>query len=346
MQTSSAIIETIQVMLRQEVAYASPCDPETTDEVIARTKMVDWCCRVISLCRLEIEVVAIAMNYADRMCLQSLPQKPQNSLYEYQLIVMTSLYIAAKVHAPEALDPKLVSNLSRQLYTPHQIEECERTILATLSYRVNPITAHSCLHPMFELLSLWSHVDSCTAVISIHEKEIAMKFAFQQIDAYTCNHHCSTAIRQSMVAYCAFMNALGMISLLREKHTSNYKKKNNAMTALYNFGYSLAHLFNINLMDDDDIRMLRQTQYLLDGVGSMVSPSPSMISKPNKCTTASPLPSSSLYKHQLETTDSMSTTNTTTNKRMRGNEGNHIVKTTNSKAYRYKSCECRHIHVK
>ena len=331
MLPASAIVETIQVMLRQEVAYATTFDTATPNhEETPRTKMVDWCCRVVSYCHLDIEIAAIAMNYADRMCMIRQPYLLQSNLYEYQLIVMTSLYIAAKVHAPEALDPKLVSNLSRQLYTPQQIEECERTILSTLSYRVNPITAYAYLHPMLELL-VRSWNDECTTMISIHERDIAMKFACQQIDTYICHNHCSSSIRHSMVAYCAFMNALGYISLRREGKANH----TGSTIILYNYGCNLARLFHVDLMDEDDIRTLTQTQQMLsggDGGTTMASPGSTMSPRHTKCT----LPTSpTLYKQLRDKTidSSIATTNATTiytntnqnNKRIRVNDCRSII---------------------
>ena len=306
MLPAAAIVETIQVMLHQEVYYNPIFDVEDTCDSLIRTKMVDWCCQVIEFCKLDMEIAVIAMNYADRMYAMHPLSSIQSNLHEYQLTVMTSLYIAAKIHAAEALDPKLVSNLSRQLYTPQQVEECERKILSTLSYKVNPITAYAFLHPVFELLQY--HDDGCTATISIHEKEIAMKFAFHQIDIYVNHYHCSTSIRHSMVAYCAFMNAIGYISMLRGNDT-----KSRSMILLYNFGYSLAHLFNIDLMDKDDVRLLTKTQHMLCGDGGNTH----LMSPSSKCTILPIAHPPHVYHLQPTAKDCMITA---TNKRSREND--------------------------
>ncbi len=310
MLPAAAIVETIQVMLHQEAHYTPTFDFEDTCDSLIRSRMVDWCCQVIECCKLDIEIAVIAMNYADRMCTMYPLESIQSNLQEYQFTVMTSLYIAAKIHAPEALDPKLVSNLSRQLYTPQQVEECERKILSTLSYKVNPITAYAFLHPVFELLQY--NGDGCTATISIPEKEIAMKFAFHQIDIYVSHYHCSTSMRHSMVAYCAFMNAIGYISLLRGNDT-----KNESMTLLHNFGYNLAKLFNFDLMDSDDVRLLTKTQYMLGGGSNTGLMSRSSIMNPTltKCTMlAHP---SHVYHPPSKAKDCMTTA---TNERSRGND--------------------------
>jgi hypothetical protein len=238
-------METIQAMRRQEDDYSiTAYDSKMSEtDIDIRSKMIDWCCRVVTYCNLEIEIVAIAMNYTDRMCVYQ-SHILYNNPFQYQLVAMTSLYIAAKIHAPEALDPKLVSNLSRGTYSAQEIEEQERIILKTLAWKVNPPTAHSMLRQFIELVSI---------TLSIEEQQASIKIALQQIDTYTWTQNCSTAIPISIVAYCAFMNALGYLSLF----TLTDKQ------AAFGVGYNLAQLINIDLISDEII--LSKTQRLLEG---------------------------------------------------------------------------------
>jgi Cyclin, N-terminal domain len=237
MLPSSEIVETIQVMLRQEADYSvrnlrlrNDGLDGTNITVNGRAKMVEWCCRVMSYCNLEIEIVSIAMNYTDRMCICQ-PQILTNAC-KYQLVAMTALYTAAKIHAPEALDPKLVSSLSRGTYTAEEIEEQEKVILASLQWKMNPPTAHSMVRQYVELVR---------PTLAIEEQEAVVSFALKQIDKYVCNHYCSSVIRESVVAYCAFMNALGYLSIL----TSNDKN------VAFRLGYNLSRLINLDIISDD-----------------------------------------------------------------------------------------------
>jgi Cyclin, N-terminal domain len=237
MLSYSNIVETVQVMLRQECNYSvSDLRMQTDDSNFSivtssgRDKMVDWCCRVIQYCNLETEIVSIAMNYTDRMCIAH-PQILSNPC-KYQLVAMTALYIAAKIHAPEALDPKLVSNLSRGTYTAEEIEAQERILLSTLEWKVNPPTPHSFVRQFFELVQ---------PALPIHESETALRFSLKQIDSYMCNNFCASAIRPCVVAYCSFMNSLGYLSLLSST------EKNVA----FGLGYNIAKLINIDLISDE-----------------------------------------------------------------------------------------------
>jgi Cyclin, N-terminal domain len=241
MPTFHTIAETIQVMILQEIDYECPTILRTKEDI--RSKMVDWCCRVVTYCKLELEIVAIAMNYTDRMCMYY--PNLLCDVIQYQLTAMTSLYTAAKIHAQEALDPKLVSNLSHGTYSADDIEKQERWMLKTLQWKVNPITSHSMLRQFFEM------VDN---ELTVEEKEAALKFALQQLDTFTWKQSCTTTVRSSIVAYCAFMNALGFLSLITVSDN----------LALFSIGYSVAQMINIDLVMDEMV--LAEAQYMLGSV--------------------------------------------------------------------------------
>lgn len=244
MLPSCAILETIQVMRQKEIEYNIPIGGIITDKDDLRSKMVDWCCRVISYCHLDIEIVYIAMNYTDRMCICQ-PQLLVNP-FQYQLVAMTSLYISAKVHAPEALDPKLVSNLSRGTYTEQVIEEQERIILKSLQWKVNPITPHAMIRQYYELISSTNE-----SILSNAEQEVALQNALQQVNTYIVKYHCIGTTSVSMLAYCAFMNSLQYLSCM----TCSNKYM------VFNLGMNLATLLNIDL--STDALLLAKTRTML-----------------------------------------------------------------------------------
>jgi hypothetical protein len=232
----SNVIETVQLMLRQESDYAvTDLRMQTEDANFTivtssgRDKMVDWCCRVIQYCNLETEIVSIAMNFTDRKCIAN-PHILFNPC-KYQLVAMTALYTAAKIHAPEALDPELVSTLSRGTYTAKEIEAQERMLLTTLHWKVNPPTAHSFARQFFEL----AH-----PALPIHDCESALRFSLNQIDSYMCKYYCSSVIRPSVVAYCSFMNALGYLSKLTSIEED----------IAFGLGYNIARLIDLDLFSD------------------------------------------------------------------------------------------------
>lgn len=115
-----------------------------------RSKICEWCYRIIDHFQYDREVVSIAMDYFDRMllskCFGSFPV-PSST---YQLTAMSSLYIAIKCHGDHGDDESCHRNhrlcinsyveLSRGQFTRTQILSMEQTILETLEWKVNPIT--------------------------------------------------------------------------------------------------------------------------------------------------------------------------------------------------------------
>jgi Cyclin, N-terminal domain len=232
MAASTDTIETIHVMLRQETEYsvtslAYPLEANghnVTIDAVARGKMVHWCCQVVHFCRLEIETVSIAMNYADRMCVQdpAILTDPAR----YKLVVMTALYTAAKIHASEALGPTLVSHLSSESYSAKDIEQQERELMAALQWRLNPPTAQAFVHQFMVLYG---------PVLTPHEQHAVTQCAMQQLDEYCCQFQCGTKVQGSVLACCAVMNAVEHLP------TSTQNEKRLAM-----MGYNLARLLGID----------------------------------------------------------------------------------------------------
>jgi Cyclin, N-terminal domain len=169
-----------------------------------RNKMTSWMYQVVDFTRMHRESVAIAMNYLDRFLNTPEGHNAKMDRTVYQLAAMTTLYTAVKIHEPEAMDPKLVSNLSRGAYTPQQIEAMESLILDAIQWRLNPPTALAFVRQFLDLIpeQLLSQQLRQTAYdITKYQTELAVnEFEFITINAST-------------VAYCAFMNALESVGV-------------------------------------------------------------------------------------------------------------------------------------
>jgi Cyclin, N-terminal domain len=243
MSASADTIDTVKAMLFQEADYsvtelqysAAPNGVNSN----ARAQMVEWCCRVVDYCKLQTETVCIAMNYTDRMCVKD--PSILTSRAVYQLVAMTALYTGAKIHAKEALDPKLVSDLSRGTYTVDEIEEQERQLVSALQWRLNPPTAHSFVRQYLALFS---------PALTQHQLHAATLCALGQTDIYAFKHHCSTEVGDSVIAYCAVMNALEYLPqvCLPEKRVAL-------------MGYNLAQLIGLDSTADED--MVSEVKYSL-----------------------------------------------------------------------------------
>lgn len=168
-------IARISVMLQQEFSYYTSCydylsdiqgqasiDNSSEDANEGwRRKICEWSFEVVDHFGFDREVVSIALNYLDRVFADtttktgaSVPRK------EFQLVAVTTLYLAIKLHgetdaregAPRKLRINAFVELSRGLFSVETIEATERSILATLEWRVNPPTAVAFIVSLLRLL--------------------------------------------------------------------------------------------------------------------------------------------------------------------------------------------------
>jgi Cyclin, N-terminal domain len=200
-QSDMVYFETLQAMRRQELsaAYAkrdflqaSPPQPVVVDEhgcsssvaididVECRDKMCEWSHQIVDFCKFSRESVEISMSYLDRFLLTTAGVAALQDRTVYQLASMTCLYTAIKVHERQALNPKVVSQLSRGTYTPEQIESMEGTILAALQWRMNPPTALSFVREMIATMLSSSDLSQAT-------KETLLTLASAQTERAVAN---------------------------------------------------------------------------------------------------------------------------------------------------------------
>lgn len=130
-------------------AGASPGFGEVVTEGWRR-KLCEWCYEVVDHFGFDREVVSIAFSYLDRsMAARSEGSNEPVGRREFQLLAVTSLYLALKIHG-ESEEPggprrKLridaFVELSRGYFTVDAIENMERKILSSLNWRLNPPTS-------------------------------------------------------------------------------------------------------------------------------------------------------------------------------------------------------------
>jgi hypothetical protein len=220
------ILETLAAMKQQESVYNAHRTTPTFDPE-ARRKMCQWAVQVTDFCRFARESVEIAFNYMDRYCVANPSILHDRSAY--QLACMTCLYVAAKIHEPEAMDPSLVSNLSRGTYSVEQIEACERDILQKLQWRMNPPTTLSFVRKLLELMP--------EEVMTIAAKVKVYKVCEVQAQAASESNE---RIAASKVAFCSILNAL----------VGNFDDKIHAWV-----GYMLAQSIGIDGISDEIVQI-------------------------------------------------------------------------------------------
>lgn len=216
---TEAIFATVQAMRRQEdAAYWTRESPyqsqpqevangplhDTTVDIDCRSKMAAWCYQVIDFCKFNRETAAIALNYLDRYMLTEAGVATRQDRSEFQLVAMTCLYTAVKIHEPEAMDPKLIATLSRGAYTTDQVEAMEMSILSALKWRVNPPTALSFCRQFLNLIP--------ADVVDQSMRESAYDITKFQTELAVSEHDFCT-VPASTIAFGSLMNSLESLQL-------------------------------------------------------------------------------------------------------------------------------------
>ena len=133
-----------------------------------RRRTCEWMYDITDYFALKREVVGIALFYVDRFFTitfegtSSSHQKVPVTRREFQLVALTGLYLAVKLHGEsrqenlgspsqpsDIIQPfnrlkfslAICASISRNQFTPSEIEKCERAMLKTLDWHVNPIVS-------------------------------------------------------------------------------------------------------------------------------------------------------------------------------------------------------------
>lgn len=170
----------------------------------ARKKMVAWSYQVVDFCKFSRESVDVSSSYLDRYLQTPAGQRALHNRTVFQLAAMASLYTAVKIHEPEAMDPKLVSSLSRNTYTSEDVERMERELCQAISWRMNPPTALSFVRLFFHLIPSEA-MDEETRMMAYDIAKFQTELAVSEFNF--CN------VQSSVTAYCSLMNALDSMDI-------------------------------------------------------------------------------------------------------------------------------------
>jgi len=164
-----------------------------------RKKMAAWSYQVVDFCKFNRESVEISLSYLDRYLHTPSGTRALQDRSVFQLAAMTSLYTAVKINEPEAMDPKLVSSLSRGTYSPDDVEKMEQILLEALQWRVNPPTALSFVRKFLELIPS-DVVDDATRKAAYDITKFQAELAVSEYEFIS--------VRASVTAYCSLVNSL------------------------------------------------------------------------------------------------------------------------------------------
>ena len=121
-----------------------------------RTKLGEWCFQVSDLCKFQRETVATAMSYLDRFMgtSSSRARRAMHDKKEFQLVAVTSVYVAVKLYETLAMDAALLAEICCGCYTQEDIFEMEWEILESLSWRLNGPSTRAYVNHVLALLEL------------------------------------------------------------------------------------------------------------------------------------------------------------------------------------------------
>lgn len=178
--------------------FRVPQHCEITD-LDCREKMTVWCIQVVDFCKFTREAVEITMSILDRFLATTAGGAARMDRNIYQLACMSTLYTVVKIHEAEAMDPKLVSSLSRGAYSSEDIEAMEAKILGAVNWRVNPPTSLAFVRELMNVLDHYQIIESETSEAVTELAQFQTELAVLNSDLIT--------VRASTIAYAALMNS-------------------------------------------------------------------------------------------------------------------------------------------
>ena len=165
-----------------------------------RNKMVQWCYQVVEFYGIDREIVVATFSYIDRY-IGGLRDRSNilSCRKRYQLLVMTSLYVATKVFETKVIELSLLVKLSRGTYLKEDFENMERNLLFNLKWRLHPPTSTSFARQYLMIASMKDMDEALTSAC----------FAFVCTQIEKSLHQYELALyRPSTVAACGILNAL------------------------------------------------------------------------------------------------------------------------------------------
>lgn len=217
-----------------------------------RVKMCEWCYQVVDFCKFRRETVGIGMCYLDRYLCSETGRKALGDRKEYQLVAMTCLYIAIKLHEPLEMETSLLADLSRGCYTEMEFANMEQKILLALLWRVNGPTALGFVQNYLLLLPQTVHSAVVLAVWDYARYQTEMAIS----------DHTFVTMKPSITGLAALLNAMeGMDDLLLtpkvvSKFVKTVQKQTNMDLDDLNFAQAKLSTLMMNLLSDDHKRAM------------------------------------------------------------------------------------------
>ena len=200
MKDQQDIHDTISAMLKQEVNYLSNNYLKAGKISISdRAKVCKWVFDIIDRLKLHHETAIVAISYLDRVCSSSSSSKraakARGNRNEYQLVAVSSLFIAIKILEVNILSSDMLSYITKNMYTQDEITSCEQAILSALEWKMFGPTSVQFVDYILALLP----DDMIRAKIQLRDE------SYRQLA--TTDYGC-VPLRRSSLALAAVLNSL------------------------------------------------------------------------------------------------------------------------------------------
>lgn len=192
-------------------------------DAFCRNIMAKWCVSLCKFCSYDRRMVASVMSCVDRFVATPRGSRILLDRDQYQLAVMSSLYLIAKIQQTQALEPESIAKLSRGKYTKANIEDMELQILTSLKWYVNPPTPESFAREFLQNFDFCpeKNIDDSDGDLENDEslsstsatEEMILDLVKCQIEEATCDYELSCLARPSHVAFGALSNALESLNV-------------------------------------------------------------------------------------------------------------------------------------
>lgn len=236
-EDNATVAQSLSIMMKKEQTIyttrdylhspdpsSSQSSPSSPDEMPTRVvtpsdrmMIVDWCYSIIDQVKLNRETVAIAMEMVDRFLSKPssivIASRALHDRREYQLIVITALYIAVKTTEPTSvMNSQLFSDVSQGMYSVQDIEHMEITILEGLEWRLCAPTSIQMAHHILSLVlpHFANTMDDATSAFVLDEVRFQTEFAVR-------DYYFAIMQRPSTVAVAAIFNALDQVDNSRTR---------------------------------------------------------------------------------------------------------------------------------
>jgi lipoyl(octanoyl) transferase len=180
-----------------------------------RRKICEWSFEVVDHFGFDREVVSVALAFLDRVvALQTQPTGEPMHRRDFQLVAVTSLYLAIKLHGEtdtvdgprRKLKIQAFVELSRGLFSVETLEAKEREVLKMLQWNVNPPTTVRIASTLLRLLPEWTVYENLTAHSS--SATAIYEMARYLTELAVCVSTFSFNYKSSEVAYASILCAM------------------------------------------------------------------------------------------------------------------------------------------